>query len=98
MIRVFSRKQWVSLAVCCGLFLVCGCNRISGKYQDTNGMMAIEFKSGKAYMTTMGITTEADYDVDGDKVTLHSPNGNLVLTKQSDGSLAGPLDEKLIKQ
>jgi hypothetical protein len=61
--------------------------------------LAVEFKSGKAYVSTMGVTTQVDYDVDGDKVTLHSPNGNLVLTKESDGSLSGgPMGEKLTKQ
>jgi len=94
-----SCKIWIATAVCLSLVLISGCNKMSGKYQDDSGMMAVEFKSSKAYLTTAGMTTEMDYDVDGDKVTLHNPQGNLVLTKNSDGSLSGgPMGETLKKQ
>lgn len=99
MARIFSCRTWCATAVCCWMLLICGCNKMSGKYSDSSGMLVVEFKSSKAYVTTAGVTTEMDYDVDGDKVTLHNPQGNLVLTKNSDGSLSGgPLDMKLTKQ
>jgi len=65
----------------------------SGKYQDDNGAVSVEFKSGnKAYVTMPFGTTQCDYEVDGDKITLKMPGdkgGNIVLTKKSDGSLEG---------
>lgn len=97
--RIAAPKIWIATFVCLSLVLISGCNKMSGKYSDSSGMLSVEFKSSKAYVTTAGTTQEVDYDVDGDKVTLKNPQGNLVLTKNSDGSLTGgPLGEKLTKQ
>ena len=63
---------------------------MSGKYADRNGIMSVEFKSGKAYLETPGGTVQVDYSVDGDNVILKTPQGNLVLAKHSDGTLDGP--------
>jgi uncharacterized lipoprotein YehR (DUF1307 family) len=68
-----------------------GCTKpIEGKYEDANGVMSIEFKSGKAYVGTMvGAPVETTYTIDGDKITVASPSqGNLVLTRNSDGTLS----------
>jgi hypothetical protein len=71
----------------------CPSGNPSGKYQDDSGAVSVEFKSGnKAYVTLPIGTTQCDYEVDGDKITLKMPGdkgGNVVLTKKSDGSLDG---------
>jgi hypothetical protein len=73
------------------LLAVAGCgSSIDGKYEDRNGIMGVEFKSGTAYVSTLGGTVATKYDVDGDKIILKNDAGNLVLTRSSDGSLDGP--------
>jgi len=73
----------------------CGAS-LDGKYEDRNGFMGIEFKSGTAYVSTMGGTVATKYQIDGDKIVLSNEGGNLVLTRESDGSLDGPMG-KLVK-
>ncbi|MGH8190908.1 MAG: hypothetical protein ACREP2_05625 [Rhodanobacteraceae bacterium] len=69
------------------LLAACG-GGINGTYEG--GMGSIKFESGKADITLMGQTRETKFDTDGDKVVLHSPEGNLVLTHNKDGSLDTP--------
>lgn len=72
--------------------LLAGCGGgINGTYRTSHGEMSIKFDSGKAYVTLPGGTVEATYEVDGDKVILKNPQGNLVLTREKDGSLDGPM-------
>lgn len=72
--------------------LLAGCGGgISGTYASSEGGMSIRFDSGKAYVTTLGGTVQTGYEVDGDKIILKSPQGNLVLTRNDDGSLQGPM-------
>ena len=87
------RKAALSLVVCCTLLLV-GCDKVKGVYSEDTGTMSINFKGGgKADVTVAGMTKETTYEVDGDKVTLHSPEksgkDNIVLTINSDGTLDG---------
>ena len=77
-----------------------GCDQgMSGKYgNQLQGMqgMTVEFKSNsKAYVTMPGgATMEFKYEVDGDKVILQNQAGNMVLTRNKDGTLSGsPMDE-----
>lgn len=79
-----------------GSLTLTGCSSgMSGKY--ANEMMEVEFKGSKAYVS-MGIeglartTTEVKYEVQGDNIILHNQAGNLVLTRNKDGSLSGPMD------
>ena len=90
-------RAGLAAIVMLGCFTLAGCSKMSGKYQDSTGVMSVEFKDGKAYLTTMGTTQEADFDVDGNNVTIKGPTGNLVLTKNSDGTLSGPLGVSLKK-
>jgi hypothetical protein len=61
---------------------------MSGTYEGEVG--SIKFESGKAYATLMGATMEMKYSTDGDKILLHSPQGDLVLTRHADGSIDTP--------
>jgi hypothetical protein len=69
------------------LLAACG-GGISGTYQG--GFGSIKFESGKAYATLMGVTSQLVYSTDGDKIILKSPKGNLVLTRNKDGSINSP--------
>jgi hypothetical protein len=93
------RNRIVALALV-GLFLLACGDSMSGKYEDDSGVLSVEFKSGKAYVTMIGTTTETDYEVNGDKdVFKNSPNsGNTVMTIQKDGSLSGPMGVTLKKK
>jgi hypothetical protein len=85
----------VTLAVMLGLLTsTSGCgSKVDGKYSGMLGMVTIEFKSGKAIVTStaLGSTSSEtdDYTVDGNAVTIKSKtkDGNMVLTIQKDGSL-----------
>jgi hypothetical protein len=69
---------------------------LDGKYEDRNGVMGIEFKSGTAYVSTPAGTVATKYQVDGDRIILSNEGGNLVLTRASDGALDGPTG-KMVK-
>jgi hypothetical protein len=87
------------LLLTAGLLLsACG-QQLSGTYSDEAGLTKYTFKSGdKVYVSVLGTETELTYTIDGDKVTLNGPQGNVVLTLSSDGSLQGPLGVALRKQ
>jgi hypothetical protein len=56
--------------------------------------MAVEFRDDKAVVTMGGVATDrCPYDINGDKITIHAGGmaGDLVLTRNSDGSLEGPI-------
>lgn len=69
------------------LLAACG-GGVSGTYEG--GFGSIKFESGKAYATLMGVTSQLDYSTEGDKIVLKSPQGNLVLTRNKDGSIDTP--------
>jgi hypothetical protein len=70
---------------------------LSGKYADANGLMSVDFKGDSAYVSTMGATAAVGYKVDGNHVTLSNPDGNMVFTRDEDGSLSGGPTGKLVK-
>ncbi len=77
------------LAPLLGTLLLAACGGgVHGTYEG--GFGSIKFESGKAYATLMGITRELDYSTNGDKIVLKSSEGNLVLTRNKDGSLDTP--------
>jgi hypothetical protein len=71
-----------------------GQSKMDGVYANANGQNAIEFRGDKAFLTMVGMASDAlPYEVKGDTVTVHAGGiaGDLVLTKNSDGALEGPL-------
>lgn len=91
-VRRLRVAHWVVLA---SLALAgCGSN-LDGTYHDANGAVTLDIKSSKARLTMMGETHELSYKVDGDKITLHDPKeaaqGDIVLTRNGDGTLSGPM-------
>jgi hypothetical protein len=78
----------VSLVSACG-----GGSRLDGLYVNSTGQNTIEFREGKAFITIPGGGSEAiPYDVKGDTITVRVGGmaGDLVLTRNGDGTLQGP--------
>jgi hypothetical protein len=76
------------LASACG-----GSAKLDGLYANSNGQNTVEFRDGKAFVTMVGMASDAiPYEVKGDTITIHAGGvaGDLVLTRNSDGTLQGP--------
>lgn len=76
-------------------------NEEGGLFKSMVNSMAPTYtfdSNGKVIVNIMGTNQEMDYTIDGDKIKIKSPTGTVVLMRQKDGSLVGPMDTKLIKQ
>ena len=84
-------KKFLSLALVL-LLLACG-SKVDGTYADKAGLISYTFKSnGKVSQTSMGMTIEMNYEVEGDKIKLMAAQGvSIVMTLKEDGSIEGPL-------
>jgi hypothetical protein len=76
---------------------VAACGAASGKldglYANSNGQSTVEFRDGKAFVTMVGMATDGiPYEIKGDTITIHAGGmaGDLVLTRNNDGTLQGP--------
>jgi hypothetical protein len=70
-----------------------GTSKLDGLYVNSNGQNTVEFRDGKAFVTMVGMASDAiPYDVKGNTITVHAGGmaGDLVLTRNSDGTLQGP--------
>lgn len=87
------------LLLCAALLLsACG-SGLDGTYADKDGMVSYTFNSGgKMTQSAMGMEVEMKYEIDGKKVKLITPQGNLILTLLDDGSIQGPMGVKLLKK
>ena len=73
----------------------CGADtgKLDGLYANSNGQNTLEFRDDKAFLTMVGLASDAiPYDVKGNTITVHAGGiaGDLVLTRNSDGTLQGP--------
>ncbi|MEX0707352.1 MAG: hypothetical protein WD078_05265 [Woeseia sp.] len=82
-----------------GFLLAAGCgNGLSGSYADETGVTRYEFQSGgRARISVLGSTVNAEYTLDGDKVLVTSPQGTVVLKRDGD-RLYGPMGLELLRQ
>jgi hypothetical protein len=88
--RIFQRALPIATIVAMMLIAV-GCGgSLSGKYDAELGVTSVVFTPSKAVVITGLTTVEVDYEVLGDKVILKTPMGNMVLTRNNDGTLDGP--------
>lgn len=72
--------------------LLAGCGGgMNGTYTDSSGLLSFTFHSGKVDVRTPGGTVEAPYTVQGDRIVIKSPQGNLVIRRNKDGTLDGPV-------
>jgi hypothetical protein len=66
---------------------------LEGVYSNSNGQSTVEFRGDKAFVTMVGMASDGiPYEVKGDQITIHAGGiaGDLVLTRNSDGTLQGP--------
>ena len=82
------RGKTITILLAGLLLAACSGSGVNGTY--VGGLGSMTFDSGKVDAKLMGTTIEMNYTTDGDKVILHSPQGNLVLTRNKDGSLQTP--------
>ena len=83
-----TRSRPLFTSATCLLLLAACSGGPSGTYEG--GMGSLTFAAGKVDAQLMGNTVEMDYSTDGDKIVLQSPQGNLVVTRNADGSLDTP--------
>ncbi|MBS0580785.1 MAG: hypothetical protein JSR36_16120 [Proteobacteria bacterium] len=70
-----------------------GAKTLDGLYANSNGQSTVEFRDGKAFVTMVGMATDGlPFDVQGNTITVHAGGmaGDLVLTRNGDGTLQGP--------
>lgn len=103
--RVFSSSfSWLGRALLLiGLvFVLAGCGPKKGALDGTyaSKIQSYTFKGDKVSASVMGkkIGTDWPYSVEGNKVILKGPGGDLVLIKNDDGSLSDPAQDKLVKK
>lgn len=73
-------------------------NRITGTYADDGNLTSYEFhRDGRATISVLGTTVAAEYQLDGDRVLVTSPQGTVVLRHAGD-SLYGPMGLQLVKR
>jgi hypothetical protein len=90
------RTSFAVLVLSASLALTaCGAEsgKLDGVYVNSNGQNALEFRDGKAFLTMVGLASDAiPYEVKGNTITVHAGGiaGDLVLTRNSDGTLQGP--------
>ena len=86
-----NRMTTLLAAVICVGLVMTGCGKFTGTYETANGVASVAFLSGKVYVTMMGDTELCDYELNGDKIIVHTKTDNVVLTRNEDGTLEGPL-------
>jgi hypothetical protein len=76
-----------------------GCSRdgLAGEYRDQRGVTGYEFEpNGRVFISVMGTTMAATYELEGDRVLIDSASGIVVLRRAGE-ELHGPLGLKLIR-
>jgi len=74
-----------------GLLAACG-NKLEGVYKDDLGLQKYEFQgNGTVYVSTMGVTREAAYEVEDKKVKITSDGDTIIYDLNEDGTIKGPL-------
>lgn len=88
----------IGLLVLVLLLSACG-SKLSGEYVDKAGMISYKFESGnKVYASAMGITTEAKYEIDGNRLKVEGNGQNVIYTILDDGSIDTGLGIVLTKK
>jgi len=91
-----ARISGFAALLLCALIALPGCGKsdsLDGLYAASSGQATVEFKDGKAYVTLGAMATDPlPYEVKDNTITIHAGGipGDLVLTKNKDGTLEGP--------
>jgi hypothetical protein len=89
-------KTWFAVFLMAGTMLLSACgksDKLDGVYTNSNGQNTVEFRDNKAFVTMVGMASDGiAYEVKGDQITIHVGGiaVDLVLTRNSDGTLQGP--------
>jgi hypothetical protein len=96
-VQSFSFRTCVAILLLSANLAVTACGagstKLDGLYVNSNGQNTVEFRDGKAFVTMVGMASDAiPYEVKGNTITVHAGGmaGDLVLTRNSDGTLQGP--------
>jgi hypothetical protein len=93
--NLYARRFLVSGLIVLAAGLTACSKGIDGKYVMQGGIATVEFKGGKATLTSEVMGSKevqtADYTQDGDKITVKAKEGDLVFTRTKDGNLEGML-------
>jgi hypothetical protein len=94
--RLASMKITITAGL---MLLLTACSSgLSGQYSDNSGIMQYDFRSdGKVYVTTLGIQSAGEYEIDDDKLIIRGNNGNMVFQIKEDDTLIGPMGLVLSK-
>lgn len=85
-----------AMLIVIGTFFMASCGdkseKFEGTYYSENGEYSIAFSQNKkAYVTVPFLTTGGDYEIDGDKIILKTPNMNMIFTKLDYACLRGEI-------
>lgn len=85
-----ARDKIASIVLTALLLAACS-GAPTGTHEGVMGS-TLTFASGKATISLGNNNMQVDYSVAGDKIKLHAPDGgpDMILTRQSDGSLDTP--------
>ena len=74
------------------VFLLAACgSKLNGEYADKLGLVSYKFESGnKVYFSALGVESEGQYEIDGNKVKVESNGQNIIYTILEDGSINTP--------
>ena len=86
-----KRTHFAILAVVWAGLALTACGKFTGTWETANGIAAVSFQSGKAFMTLMGDTQLCDFETRGDKIIVYTKTDNIVFTRNEDGTIDGPL-------
>ena len=85
--------------VCFPLLLTACGSGMDGTYSDQLGMTTYSFKpDGKVVLEVLGTATELSYELDGEKLKIVSPQGNLIMTVKDKDSIVGPMGMVLARK
>lgn len=85
--------------VCFALLLTACGSGMDGTYSDQLGMTTYSFKpDGKVVLEVLGTATELSYELDGEKLKIVSPQGNLIMTVKDKDSIVGPMGMVLARK
>jgi len=90
-------KQHLAGLLLAWIAVGCTAEGLSGEYRDARGVTGYAFEpDGRVFISVMGTTTAATYQLEADRVLIDGPEGIVVLYRNGE-ELEGPLGLRLIR-
>ncbi|HVZ31645.1 MAG TPA: hypothetical protein VG963_04420, partial [Polyangiaceae bacterium] len=90
-----ARLRRAALACIAAIGLAACSPRVAGIYVDPSGATQYEFRpDGKVYISVLGATVTASYEVNAERILVMGPQGSVVLIRRKD-RLEGPMGLEL---